>query len=148
MANNTVQKTIRINAQPEEVWQALTDPSIIKQYFYGTNVEANWTPGSAIKFTGEWKGQTYEDKGTVLKAESNKLLSYSYWSSMSGIPDKPENYVTVSFRLKPEGEGTTLTLTQETGTGTEAQKAYANSGDNWNDVLQQMKQLLEKEYHH
>ena len=91
MKNNiTGRVSIKINAPAARVWEALTTPAIIKQYFFGTTAISHWKVGSPIVFKGEWKGKEYEDKGTILDIVPNRLFRYSYWSSMSGIEDKPE----------------------------------------------------------
>ena len=50
-----------INAPVEQVWKALTDPELIKQYFFGTQTETSWKVGTPIYFRGEWDGKPYED---------------------------------------------------------------------------------------
>ena len=50
-------------------------------------------------FKGEWEGKSYEDKGIILKVKPNSLFRYTYWSSMSGIEDKSEIYVIITYRL-------------------------------------------------
>jgi len=74
--------SIKIQATIREVWEALTNPELIKKYLFGTNTITDWEVGSPIRFTGEWEGKTYEDKGTILGIQNNKLLKYDYWSSM------------------------------------------------------------------
>src|SRR5690349_12882914 len=109
----TGNSTIVIKANITSVWEALTKPELIKKYFFGTTVVSDWKVGSPIKFTGEWEGKTYEDKGTILAYETARLLTYTYWSSMSGKEDTPENYQTVSYHLSGSADKTTLTITQE-----------------------------------
>lgn len=72
---------ITLNAPATKVWQALTDPLIIKKYLFVTRVETDWQPGRAISFKGEYNGQLYEDKGTVLEVVAGKKLMYTYWST-------------------------------------------------------------------
>jgi uncharacterized protein YndB with AHSA1/START domain len=139
-SNITGHAATSIHASASQVWDALTKPEIIKQYFFGTNAKSDWKPGSPVTFTGEWKGKTYEDKGTVLKAEPGKLLQYTYWSSMSGIEDKPENYVIITFELKEENDNTILTLTQQ---NIPDEKTKEHSEENWRTVLNNLKTLLE-----
>ena len=62
MGGLKLKTSIIINAPAAQVWKALTDPAIIKQYFFGTNVETDWKKGSPITWTGEWEGKTYQDK--------------------------------------------------------------------------------------
>ena len=70
--------SININASAAEVWNALTNKEMIKEYFFGTEANTDWKEGSPISFTGTWEGTTYEDKGTVLKIEKEKLLQHDY----------------------------------------------------------------------
>lgn len=48
MAKTFIAKaTTTINAPPSTVWEALTKPSLIKQYLFGTEVTTDWQVGSA-----------------------------------------------------------------------------------------------------
>lgn len=148
MGHNKTKKMIHIDAPVSEVWKAITVPDIVKQYFFGSTVESDWKEGSPLTYSGVWKGKPYQDKGVIQKIEHEKILRHTYWSNLSGIVDIPENYATVTYELHSKGEGTTLTITQETKKGAASDKAYENSGENWEMVLQKMKDLLEKEYEH
>src|SRR5437773_1994539 len=88
---------ITISVPATKVWKALTTPSIIKQYFFGTDAIPDWKVGSPLTFKGEWQGKQYEDKGTILDLIPQKLFKYSYWSSMSGREDTPENYADITY---------------------------------------------------
>jgi uncharacterized protein YndB with AHSA1/START domain len=134
-------KTITIHAPVSNVWDALTKPEMIKQYFFGTDTETDWKKGSPIFFRGQWEGKSYEDKGTILDIIPNKLIQYDYWSSFSGKPDIPENYATVTYQLSSEKEETTLTITQD-GINTVEQRDHSES--NWANVLNGLKKLVEK----
>jgi uncharacterized protein YndB with AHSA1/START domain len=65
-----------IKAPVERVWEALTNAEIVKQYFFGSNQQTDWKVGSPIKWTGEYEGKPYEDKGVVREFIPNKRLSY------------------------------------------------------------------------
>ena len=133
-----VSETIKVPAG--KVWEALVTPSIIKQYFFGTDTETDWKVGSPVKFSGEWQGKTYRDKGTVLANEPGKKLQYTYWSSMSGIEDKPENYVTVTYELTENNDYTIVTISQDNIPSAEMKE---HSAANWSKVLKSLKDLLE-----
>src|SRR5262249_53303486 len=81
-----------LNAPVTKLWEHLTKPELIKKYFFSTEVETDWKPGSLIYFRGAWQGKQYEDKGKILEVIPHQSLSYLYWSSFSGLPDHPENY--------------------------------------------------------
>ncbi len=140
-SNITGKAAITINVPALKVWEALITPSIIKQYFFGTDAISDWKVGSPLIFKGEWQGKKYEDKGTILDIIPQKLFKYSYWSSMSGIEDKPENYVNVAYELSENNDTTTLTVTQE---NIPDEKTKEHSEENWRKVIGDLKKLLMK----
>jgi uncharacterized protein YndB with AHSA1/START domain len=133
--------TVTINAPTSKVWDALTQPELIKQYLFGTEVTTDWRVGSPITYRGTWEGQEYEDRGKILQIEPGKLLVSTYWSAFSGLPDVPENYQTVRYELAAEGSGTRLTITQDNNA---TQEAASHSEQNWKMVLDGLKKLLEE----
>jgi uncharacterized protein YndB with AHSA1/START domain len=136
----TAKATTTINAPALKVWDALTKPELIKQYLFGTEVITDWQVGSPISYQGIWEGKAYEDKGKVLQVEPGKLLISTYWSSLAGLPDVPENYKTVRYELLAEGGGTRLTIIQDNNA---TQEEASHSEQNWKMVLDGMKKLLE-----
>jgi uncharacterized protein YndB with AHSA1/START domain len=135
-------KTVTIDAPRAKVWDALTNPEKVKLYLHGTNLSTDWKVGSPISWKGEWKGQSYEDKGTVLEVETGRLLKNTHWSPMGGSADKPENYHTVTYELKDAGGKTILTLTQDNNATQEEADKMAE--DNWGPVLRGLKETVEK----
>lgn len=142
MQNNLLAKSsIRINSSVSEVWNALTDPEKIKKYMFGTDVTSEWKEGSPIYWKGEWEGKKYEDKGTILRYEPNKLFEYSHYSPMSGLPDKPENYHKVTVVLHNKGKNTEVVLSQDNNQ-TESEREHSEK--NWDIMLEGLKKLLEQ----
>ena len=139
-SNISAKVKANINAPVGKVWDALTKPDIIKQYFFGTRTTTSWEKGSPITFDGEWEGKSYHDKGTVLDVQKNKLIKYDYWSSMSGIEDKPENYVIVTYELRERENDVEVTITQE---NIPDEKRKEHSEANWKMVLNDLKKLVE-----
>lgn len=135
----TAKVTIKVDAA--RVWDALTNPKLIKRYLFGTDAKSDWKVGSSITYTGVWEGKTYEDKGTILELVPNRLLKSTYWSSFSGKPDTPENYNMVTYALSQNGRETTLTVTQDNNP---TRESADHSTENWKKVLAAMKDLLEK----
>jgi uncharacterized protein YndB with AHSA1/START domain len=133
--------TINVRASVEKVWEALTDPGIIRKYIFGTTVTSDWKEGSTIIWKGEWQGKTYQDKGQILKYKRNQLLQYSHYSAMSGQADVPESYHTVTITLTPDIESTKVFLTQDNNPTREAKE---HSQKNWNMMLASLKTEVEK----
>jgi uncharacterized protein YndB with AHSA1/START domain len=126
----------------EEAWDALTRPELIRRWFFGVDTRTTWMEGTPITHRGEYQGKPYEDRGEILKFIPPKLLSYSHWSSMSGLPDREENYQHVTYSLVSKGRSTELTLTEENLPGEEAQELSEKS---WDIALEMLKQMLEKQ---
>jgi uncharacterized protein YndB with AHSA1/START domain len=140
MKNIIAKENITLRAPASRVWDALTKPELIQQYFFGTYASSDWKKGSPITFEGEWEGKKYKDKGTILKVRPGKLLQYNFWSSMSGVEDKPENYVIITYALNGDKDATELTITQE-NIPTEEMKEHAEQ--NWRRVLDGLKEVVE-----
>ena len=141
-ANFVAKKRITVSAPPDVVWRALTDPAMVRQYMYGTNLQTDWTVGSPITWKGEWQGQAYEDKGTVVAVDPKKLLKVTHWSPMGGSEDKPENYHTVTYELAEHGQETILTVEQDNNPSQEAANTMAEQ--NWGPVLEGLKAAAEQ----
>ena len=145
MKTTKITKKIMISATAAEVWKAITSKETVKKYFFGTNVESDWKEGSSITYSGNWEGKEYKDKGDIIKVEKNKLLQHTHWSSLSGKPDTPENYYTITYELKEKDHHTEVSVTQE---GQMSENAAQHSGKNWEMVLEKLKEVTENEFHH
>ena len=137
-----VQTSIVIKAPVSKVWQALTDPSIIKEYLFGTQTVTDWKEGSEITWSGTYEGKSYRDKGTIVEIVPEKKLHTTHYSPLSGKEDKPENYHHVIYELAPENEHTRIQLTQDNVT---SEKELEHLQKNWNMVLEGMRKVLEGE---
>ncbi|CAG5069150.1 hypothetical protein DYBT9623_01886 [Dyadobacter sp. CECT 9623] len=134
-----------IYASPSKVWKALIDPEIVRKYMYGAEVYSDWQVGSPITFTGEWEGQQYVDKGTILEIIPERVLSYSYWSPLSGVEDFEDNYMHVTYHVSEYDDETTLTITQD---NLDSDEAVVKAEENWMNVSKQIKHLLEEDRKH
>ena len=127
------------HAPASRIWALLTEPALVKQYFFGTDLVTTWQPGTPIFFRGQWEGKAYEDKGTVLKYDPGKMLEYDYFSSWSTAEDRPENYQIIAYRLKTKGDRTVLTITQR---NIPALEQKVDSAKNWRGLMTEMQKML------
>jgi uncharacterized protein YndB with AHSA1/START domain len=142
MDKNLVAKaSASIDAPKDRVWDALVNPKAIKQYMFGAEAVSDWQEGSSIVWKGEWQGKAFEDKGRILQLKPRRVLQYSHFSPLAGLPDKPENYHTVTIELSGDGEKTDVSLTQDNNSTDEAR---AHSEKNWNMMLDGLKNYLER----
>jgi len=137
----TARAETTVHALPQRVWKALTDPEEIKEYMMGSAVRSEWTEGSDITWSGEWKGKSFEDKGKILTMDENKTLSYTHYSPMSGEEDRPENYHTVTIHLEQADDDQTKVVLTQDGNATEEEKDH--SAENWQGMLEGLKKLVE-----
>ena|SRR5436190_18169365 len=135
------QASIRINASLEKVWNALIDPSVIKEYMFGSTVRSSWKEGEAITWSGEWKGKAYEDKGVILKVEPRQLLQYSHYSPLEGLKDTASNYHIVTIGLTGDDGNVLVQLTQDKNAD---EVAREHSEKNWKMMLEGLKKYVEK----
>ena len=131
---------ITMHASRAAIWAALTEPPLIAQYMFGTEVTCEWTVGSPIIYRGKWEGKTYEDHGTILEIRPGELLRSTHFSPSAGLPDVPENYHALTWSIEVDDDDTTVTLTQDNNRDIEAAK---RSADNWAQVLIGLKAVVE-----
>ncbi len=138
-----VNKTININAPTSRVWDTLTNPELMKKWMSETeiNIITDWKVGNPIVIRGNLHGIHFENKGTVLQFELEKILQYNHLSSLSRLPDKPENYSVVEYRLAPIENQTTLTLTLS---NFPTETIYKHLAFYWNVTLEILKRMIEQ----
>jgi uncharacterized protein YndB with AHSA1/START domain len=139
--NLIARASIAINAPSTNVWNALVNPEAIKQYMFGTNAVSDWKEGSPIVWKGEWQGKSYKDKGVILQFKPGRTIQYSHFSPLSGLPDRPESYHTVTIELSGEGNQTRVSLAQDNNP---TEQARAHSEKNWGMMLTALKKFLEQ----
>jgi hypothetical protein len=76
----------------------------------------------------------------ILQFEPGRIIQYSHFSPLSGVPDKPENYHTVTIELSPVKDQTKVSLSQDNNT-TEEERDH--SKQNWDVMLVSLKKFLE-----
>lgn len=140
MTNQTIKVGVEIAAPPERVWGALTDPEIVRQYFFGTRLETTWQPGSPITWSGEYEGQAYQDHGEVLEVVPGERLVVTHFSPAAGQDDVPENYHRLEYRLADLDGATYLSLEQDNTPPGSVDQFRSN----WETMLANLKEVVER----
>ena len=96
---------------------------------------------SPISFQGNYEGQTYQHKGNILEVEKNNTLKYNYWSSFSGLKNKPESYAIVTYKLEKKNNAQIVFTCKQEGFANEAGKCH--SGNGLKIMLDQIKEIAE-----
>ena len=132
----------RLNAGPEQVYAAWTDPQKIARWFGPGSVKAGSERASIdarvggryrISFDTE-SGEHFEVGGVYREVVPNQRLVFSWaWHT---TPER-ESLVTVS--LKPDGDGTLLTLTHEQLFDAAARDGHERG---WNGALDKLQNFI------
>jgi uncharacterized protein YndB with AHSA1/START domain len=102
---NEIEIQINIQAAAPEVWKHLTTPDLMKMWMLDTGmkmeINTSWKPGSPIIMKGVLHDLNFQNTGTILSYEKNKLLVYTHLSSISGLDDIENNFCSLKFVLTP-----------------------------------------------
>jgi uncharacterized protein YndB with AHSA1/START domain len=137
-----VSQSVDVNVDLARMWRVLTDPTIIKDYLFGTETVTDWKVGSPVFFQGEYNGHQYKDKGIILENFLHQRIQYSYWSAFSNLEDKPENYSTITYELNFVSDSlTTFTWTQK---GYATEEAYKSSVNGMPEFIEKIRMIAEE----
>jgi uncharacterized protein YndB with AHSA1/START domain len=138
----SVRQSVRIRAKRSVVWATLVDPSKIVRWMGGAHVESTWHPGDAISFAGTFHDRPYQDRGTVLACDPERLLRYSHWSALSRLPDSKGTRAVVTLTLQPNGDETDLEVRHD---NLSSYAALGHARFFWRNALNDVKDIAESE---
>lgn len=125
-----------IEASPERVWEALTDPELTARYWGHSNV-SDWQVDSSWQHRRVDGSDIADVVGTVLESLPPRRLSFTFDSPGPVPPGGPS---TVTFDIEPYHEIVRLTVTHENLPDDEALQAISAG---WPAVFANLKSLLE-----
>ena len=112
--HQTISQSIRLNASLNTVWEALTQPELMKSWMSDSEIEivTTWEVGSPIIINADEVSYktAFTNTGVVVQFVKDRVLEYSHLSSLSRLPDLPENYTLIKFTLQPEEDHILLEL--------------------------------------
>lgn len=125
-----IEKTIELDAPPERVWKAITDPLEVSQWFPD---RAEWNASVGSRGTLEWDGHgSFEVE--IVEVEPLNRFAWRW----PGGEDRPlQEYSTlVEWTLESRQDGgTTLHLRES---GFDNQKKYRENKDGWKKELNEL----------
>jgi uncharacterized protein YndB with AHSA1/START domain/DNA-binding transcriptional ArsR family regulator len=143
--------TTYIKTTPEQLWQALTDPSFTGRY-WGATFASDWEVGSPM--TWEYDGVEIADPAqVVLEADPYRRLAYTWQTVTPEFADKvgfsddyfakvaAERRSKVSFDIEAHGQGVKLTVIHDDFDPGSAMLESVSGG--WPVILASLKTLLE-----
>jgi uncharacterized protein YndB with AHSA1/START domain/DNA-binding transcriptional ArsR family regulator len=98
---------IVIKATPQQVWQALTDPTKTAKYWYHGAIQSDWQEGSPYEILSP-QGEV-QAKGLLLTVEPPKKLVMT-WRLLSNDKTKDEQPSRLTWELEPHAELEGVTL--------------------------------------
>lgn len=131
-----------IRTSPDKLWVALTTPDFIRQYWFGSIAESEWTAGSPWKLL--FQDGTLADSGEILEAVPGRRLVIKWLNEWK--PElKAEGYARCTMEIEPVSDvvvsAVKLTITHEIERA-DSQFIGAVSGG-WPRILSNLKSLLE-----
>ena len=128
---------IYIAAPIERIWQALTDPKLTEQYWFGYRIASDWKIGS--HYVVDKDGVPPFDKGIVLECDPPRRLSYTWHPQYQNVLHEPHSRVT--FELVPFESEVQLTVIHDEFEADS--KVFESVSGGWPKVLSSLKSLLE-----
>src|SRR5918992_5359742 len=98
---------VYIRATPERIWQAITDPELTRQYYFGTLVQSDWQPGSPLRYDYP-DGRLVAD-GEVLEVDPPRRLVTTFHATWSEEV-KADPPARVTWEIEPAGDSSRLSV--------------------------------------
>lgn len=106
MDDQDVTREVLLEAEPEVVWSALTDPEELSEWL-AADVEIDVRPGGELTVTDTQAGTGGEDERTGFVEEADEPRRLSFWWSRDG-----EDATRVELDLEEEAGGTLVRVTE------------------------------------
>lgn len=126
-----------IDARPQQVWDALTDPEVTAIYWHGMANRSDWRPGSTWRHERTAEAGAFDIWGQVLEADPPRLLRFTFQPASQPLDQQGS---VVTYRIEPQGEAVRLTVTQ---TGLPDRGMLEGISQGWPAVLSSLKSYLE-----
>ena len=123
----------QIRTTPAKLWEALTDPDFIQQYWFGCRNTSTWQVGDAIESRDPDGGLAW--KGVILKCVPEEEVVFTF----DHLTDEPAS--TVRFKIEPQKDMVQLTITHEDFAEVSAIRDRVKNG--WPGIIAGIKSLLE-----
>jgi uncharacterized protein YndB with AHSA1/START domain len=127
-----------IRTPPEKLWEALTTPAFMKQYWFGMVGESQWTAGSAWQLVTA-EGQIV-DAGKIIAAQPPRRLVID-WQHQKRPEIRAEGVSRCTMELEPLGAAVKLTIMH--GIERDDSKFIEAVSGGWPKIISNLESLLE-----
>jgi len=138
MARSTFVYVAYIRTTPERLWQALTDPAFMRQYWFGMHGESDWKSGSPWQLVSG-QGQVF-DAGEIIEADPPRRLVIR-WQHQNRPELRAEGASRCTMELEPSGTAVKLAITHTIEC--DPSKFIEAVSGGWPKVISNLKSLLE-----
>lgn len=112
MEFGSIEREIFIDATPEIVFEVITSPEHIREWWNGAETDVSPTSGAVAEIAwGKGTADPHIDEMTVVDVDPSHLFSFR-WVYDGAAAATPGNSLLVTFELEPSGTGTLLRLTE------------------------------------
>jgi uncharacterized protein YndB with AHSA1/START domain len=131
-----------IRTTPERLWEALTTPEFIEQYWFGARCESGWTPGSPWRL--QYADGRVADSGEILESQPPRRLVIK-WRNEWNPAFNAEGFARCTMEIEPVADSDTpavkLSITHAIDLA-DSKFIGAVSGG-WPRILSNLKSLIE-----
>jgi uncharacterized protein YndB with AHSA1/START domain len=127
-----------IRTTPEKLWEALTDPKFIRQYWFDMTIESGWKKGSPWKML--LPDGTPTDTGEILEIDPPRRMVI-HWQNQWKPELQAEGPSRCTIELEPRDGAVKLSILHEIDCP-DSKLITAVSGG-WPSILSNLKSLLE-----
>ena len=142
MSKSTFVYVTYIRTTPDKLWAALTTPEVMREYWFGSMAESEWTAGSSWRLL--FADGSLADSGEIVEAVPGKRLVIR-WLNEWKPEIKAEGHSLCTMEIEPvadvEVPAVKLSITHEIERA-DSQFIGAVSGG-WPRILSNLKSLLE-----
>lgn len=138
MARSTFVYVTYIRTTPEKLWNALTDPEFMKQYWFGMHAESEWVAGAPWQLVSP-QGEVF-DAGAIVQADRPRRLVIR-WEHQNKPELKADGASLCTMEIEQSASAVKLTITHTSER--EASKLIEAVSAGWPKVLSNLKSLLE-----
>lgn len=127
-----------IRTTPEKLWAALTDPSQMKEYWFGMHFETEWKTGAQWRML--FPDGEIADAGEILEVDHPRKIRLK-WRNEFRPELKAEGFALCTIDIEPYGDAVRLSIMHSIERANSAFIQAVSGG--WPKVLSNLKSYLE-----
>ncbi|MCC9144099.1 MULTISPECIES: SRPBCC domain-containing protein [unclassified Arthrobacter] len=106
MVNDNAQLySMDVSATADQAWKALTDPEVVRRWYFGTAPRTSWEVGSTIDYVDDDGGT--QITGILLEVDAPRTFSHTFIATWYGTENDQGS---LQWQLEPAAEGTRIIL--------------------------------------